>query len=113
MPARRSCPLDWSHLDLAAAEWRQPGKMTKNRDPHRLHLHSLALEVLSTRKEATGGKGLVFPAPISGGSVDTFSDIKAALVNATKPESGGTDQVLTGWIWHDFRRSFATGGRWP
>jgi hypothetical protein len=45
VPCRRSeaTRLDWSHLDLVAGEWRQPDHMTKNRDAHRLKLHSLAL----------------------------------------------------------------------
>jgi integrase len=110
VPCRRgeAAQLDWLHIDLAAAEWRQPGKLTKNRDPHRLHLHPLALDVLRTRHEVTGGKGLVFPAPASGGVVDTFSDLKAALAEATKDDGGAQASTLTGWTWHDFRRSFAT-----
>jgi integrase len=110
VPCRRgeAARLDWSQLDLATAEWRQPGHMTKNRDPHRLRLNALALEVMRDRRNATGGKGLVFPAPKSGGAVDTFSDIKAALVGATKPEEGEDGPALAGWTWHDFRRSFAT-----
>ena len=111
VPCRRgeATHLDWSHLDLSTAEWRQPGKLTKNRDPHRLHLHPLALDVLGARRGATGGKGLVFPAPTSGGMVDTFSDLKASLAEATKPEDDDAqDGALIGWTWHDFRRSFAT-----
>jgi integrase len=121
--------LDWSHLDLAAAEWRQPGHMTKNRDPHRLHLHALALEVLRARRmalaeaHAEGDRqkaarimaagvprsGLVFPAPVSGRAVDTFTAIKAAVTKATGPQHGEEGPpVLDGWTWHDFRRSFAT-----
>jgi integrase len=101
LPCRRgeASRAEWLHIDLAAAEWRQPGHMTKNRDPHRIHLHSLALEVLRERQRATGGKGLVFPAPTSGRAVDTFSDIKTELEEITG---------LSGWTWHDFRRSFAT-----
>jgi integrase len=101
VPCRRNeaARLDWSHLDLAAAEWRQPGHMTKNRDAHRLHLHPLALKVLRERRELTGGMGPIFPAPVSGRAVDTFSDIKREL-----DEAAG----LNGWTWHDFRRSFAT-----
>ena len=101
MPCRRNeaARLDWSHLDLPACEWRQPRHMTKNREAHRLHLHPLALDVLQERHEATGGRGLVFPAPVSGRAVDTFSDIKTELDEATE---------LEGWTWHDFRRSFAT-----
>jgi integrase len=110
VPCRRgeAANLHWSHLDLAAAEWRQPGRLTKNRDPHRLHLHSMALEVLRARHKATSGNGLVFPAPKSGGVVDTFSDIKTAVTVATTLEDGREDGQLTGWTWHDFRRSFAT-----
>jgi integrase len=101
VPCRRgeAARLDWTHLNLTAAEWRQPGRLTKNRDPHRLHLHQLAMDVLRARHQATGGKGLVFTAPRSGIAVDTFSAMKAALTDA----SG-----LHGWTWHDFRRSFAT-----
>lgn len=107
VPCRRgeAANLAWSHLDLAAAEWKQPGKMTKNRDPHRLHLHSLALGVLRERHKATGGKGLVFPAPKSGEAVSTFSDMKAALIEATVTDG---HEAMMGWRWHDFRRSFAT-----
>ena len=101
VPCRRgeAARLEWSHLDLAAAEWRQPSHMTKNREPHRLHLHPMAVDVLRERQTATGGKGLVFPAPVSGGVMDTFTDIKQTLADAAD---------LTGWTWHDLRRSFAT-----
>ncbi len=121
VPCRRgeAARLDWAHLDLNAAEWRQPSHMTKNGDPHRLHLHSLALDVLQARRlthaeaHAKGDpdkarrlldagaprSGLIFPAPVSGAAVDTFSGIKTDLDKA----SG-----LGGWTWHDFRRSFAT-----
>jgi integrase len=106
VPCRRgeAAALDWSHIDLAAAAWRQPGHMTKNREPHRLHLHPLALDVLRERHKATGGKGLAFPAPRAGGALTAFSGIKDALVDAT----GAKGEALTGWAWHDTRRSFAT-----
>jgi integrase len=106
VPCRRreATRLDWSQIDLRTAEWRQPGKMTKNRDPHRLHLHGLGLDVLRRRHEVTGGRGLVFPAPKSGGAVDTFTRIKTVLAH----KSGDDTPILTGWTWHDFRRSFAT-----
>jgi integrase len=107
VPCRRAeaANVDWTHLDLNTAEWRQPGRLTKNRDPHRLHLHQLALDVLRERRKLTGGKGLVFPAPRSGRAVGTFSEIKVALTEATAEENG---EELSGWTFHDFRRSFAT-----
>jgi integrase len=108
VPCRRNeaSRLNWAHLDLANAEWRQPSHMTKNRDPHRLHLHALALEVLHARQSATKGQGLVFPAPLSGRAVDTFTDLRDRIVRATKSDTEGT--AVDGWTWHDFRRSFAT-----
>ena len=36
VPCRRgeAAALDWTHLNLAGAEWRQPGRMTKNGELH-------------------------------------------------------------------------------
>ena len=103
IPCRRTeaAKLDWSHVDLDAAVWTQPGRLTKNGDTHRLHLHSLALDVLVKRHEAAGKPkaGFVFPAPKSGKPLSTFSAIKAAV--ASKVDAGD-------WRLHDFRRSFAT-----
>ena len=105
LPCRRgeAAALDWRDLDMDAAcpQWRQAAGTTKNGEAHRLHLHPLALDVLRAR-HATVGKpraGLVFPSPRADKAVDTFTAIKAALDKA----SG-----ITGWRWHDFRRSFAT-----
>ncbi len=103
VPCRRgeAARLDWGHLDLAAAEWRQPGQLTKNGDPHRLYLHPLSLEILCGRWAAAGrpAAGLVFPSPLSGSPIRTWADLKNALAEAAG---------LADWRWHDFRRSFAT-----
>jgi integrase len=129
LPCRRgeAASLDWAHLDLSAAEWRQPGKLTKNGEPHRLHLHALALNILELRRRAAaateaGGDdvkikailakgaprgGLVFPGPKAGKKIDTFTSIKTTLTEKTKPVEG-SGEPLTGWTWHDFRRSFAS-----
>jgi integrase len=103
IPCRRgeAAEMDWSHLDLTGASWSQPGALTKNGEPHRLHLHPLALDILTARRKAAKNPkaGLVFPAPRSGKPVDTFSTMKIDLDKA----SG-----VSGWRWHDFRRSFAS-----
>ncbi len=101
IPCRRAeaATMEWSHVDLVTAEWQQPGRLTKNNEPHRLHLHLLAEEVLRDRQKATGGVGLVFPSPKSGGVVTSFNRLKVTL-----SEKAG----VTGWAWHDTRRSFAT-----
>ena len=103
VPCRRgeAAELDWSHIDLSAAEWRQPGQLTKNGDPHRLHLHPLALDILRKRRVDAGKprEGLVFPGPRAGAVILNWGDIKSEMDQAAS---------LTGWRWHDFRRSFAT-----
>ena len=42
--------LTWRDLDLERAVWNQPGLVTKNGDPHRIHLPRLALEILQSRR---------------------------------------------------------------
>jgi integrase len=44
VPCRRgeASRMDCQHVDLEASIWSQPGRLTKNRDNHRLHLHPLA-----------------------------------------------------------------------
>ena len=104
VPCRRgeAAAMEWSHVNLAACTWSQPGRLTKNRDAHRLFLHPLALNLLQGRFKLAGTPtaGLVFPAPRSGKIIDTFSDIKHTLVGAAP--------ALPPWRFHDFRRSFVT-----
>ena len=59
------------------------------RDPHRLHLHPLALSILNARHEAAGKPkaGLVFLAPRSGKPVDTFTDLKLIPKKLTVAEA--------------------------
>jgi integrase len=104
VPARRGeiSNLRWEHVDLDAKVWRQPGKLTKNREPHELRLHPLALEILTRRWQAAGRPraGLVFPAPRSGKPIAALSYVAHALHRATP----GVEP----WAPHDLRRSFAT-----
>lgn len=103
VPARRNeaARMDWSHVNLDAATWDQPDKLTKNGDPHRIHLPQLALDLLRRRHEAAGepSEGYVFPAPRSKKALTTFSAINAELDKLAK---------FTAWSWHDLRRTFAT-----
>jgi integrase len=103
IPCRRNeaARMEWQHLDLVAATWAQPDKLTKNGDPHRFHLPSLALDILCARHEAAGrpSLGLVFPSPKSNRPLTTFSAINAELDKLAG---------MSAWAWHDLRRSFAT-----
>ena len=103
-PARRNeiATMDWRHIDLEERVWRQPGRLTKNRDAHELRLNPLALEILTRRWEATGRPkaGLVFPSPRSGAPITAFSGVLRALHRAAP--------AVERWALHDLRRSFAT-----
>jgi hypothetical protein len=61
----------------------------------------------AVKANAVPKAGLVFPAPRSGGEIDTFSDIKTTLTRNVPP-NGGDDTVMPDWPWHDFRRSCAS-----
>jgi integrase len=104
IPARRGeiATLDWRHIYLEEGVWRQPGKLTKNRDPHELRLHPLALEILTRRWEAAGRPktGLVFPSPRLGKVIAAFPDMLRALHRAAPN--------VERWSTHDLRRSFAS-----
>jgi integrase len=104
VPARRGeiASLCWEHLDLDARVWDQPGRLTKNRDPHRLWLNEPAMAILTRRREEAGcpKTGLVFPSPRSATVISAFSGIMRALHSAA---AGLTPLTL-----HDFRRSFAS-----
>jgi integrase len=103
-PARRGeiAHLCWEHLDLDDRVWRQPGRLTKNRDAHELRLNAPALAILTRRWEDTGHPkaGLVFPSPRSMKLITAFSGMLRALHGATP----GVEK----WALHDLRRSFAT-----
>lgn len=102
LPVRRgeAARMAWQDLDLTKGEWKLPGAITKNGDPHRLALPPLALDILKRRHKAARrpASGLVFP-PRRGAVVDAWSRMRLQLAEA----SG-----ITTWTWHDFRRSFAS-----
>jgi integrase len=103
VPGRRNeaARMDWSHVDLDAATWDQPDKLTKNGDPHRIHLPSPAMAILRRRHEELGEprEGYIFPAPRSRKALTTFSSI-----NSEVDKLAG----FAAWSWHDLRRTFAT-----
>jgi integrase len=94
--------MQWEDIDLVGSTWALSGTQTKNGDPHTFHLHALALNILSRRYKEMGepSSGLVFPAPRSGKSIDTFGKVKKSVDAALKPKLD--------WRMHDHRRSFVT-----
>lgn len=113
LPARMGEFLDatWADFDLDTRTWRQPDSTTKNGDPHRLHLHDLALEVLTDRLATVTREGesrtaalarlrgsRVFPGR-AGRRFNSLTSFHEAVLKAS-----GT----SGWTPHDLRRTFAS-----
>jgi integrase len=92
--------LRWQDIDLERAEWRLPREAVKTDRRHTVPLSPLALEIITSLPRI--GDGLVFPANRVGSAnpVSGFSKTKCRL-----------DQLsgVTGWRYHDIRRSVATG----
>jgi integrase len=46
------CQMQWGEVDLRTGWWLIPGDVSKNRDPHRVPLTSMVLEILDRRAHA-------------------------------------------------------------
>ncbi|AKM06116.1 transposase [Pelagerythrobacter marensis] len=85
----------WSHIDLEAGEWRRPGSIMKNGEPHMVTLSPQALAVLERAKalRTCSRDSLVFPG--KGGA--PLSDM--TLAKMVRP---------LGYTVHGFRSTFRT-----
>jgi integrase len=92
--------MRWEHLNLERAEWRLPAESVKTKRAHVVPLSPLALEIIAGLPRLSDG--YVFPARKVGSQnpVSGFSKTKLRL----DALSG-----VTGWRYHDLRRTLATG----
>ncbi len=106
----------WGHVNLTTGVWAQPGKLTKNGDPHTLPLPPLALALLVEQKAALervqaeqgrGAKvarGLPADAPVwIGISSGRQFCMWGKLLTHLRQASG-----VPTWTWHDLRRTVVT-----
>jgi integrase len=87
----------WSEINLDRGIWELPGRRTKNGRPHIVHLSTAAVKILREIPRIDSS-GWVFTTT-GAGPVKGFSKAKRRLDNACK---------VSGWTFHDLRRSFAT-----
>lgn len=115
----------WDEIDHSASTWTIPGSRTKNGKTHIVHLSEQAMTVIAALPHrdvvrVIDGKEKVEPSPFllttTGTSpVSGFSKAKASLDTAIaaarqKAAGGAEAPTMPCWTFHDFRRSFATGG---
>jgi len=95
--------MRWVDLDLDKRVWTLPREMTKADRTHEVPLAPLAVEVLGTLPRSgdyaistTGGRR-----PISG-----YSKVKARVDKLVEADQG---EPISGWRFHDLRRTAGTG----
>ena len=88
---------DWSEVDLTRAEWVIPAERAKNNHTHIVPLTPAAVELLST---ITHRAGRLF---LAAGQISR----PAKRIRAKLAESMSVP--IEPWVWHDIRRTVATG----
>lgn len=113
---REVAGMQWKEIDLDKAEWIIPAARTKNKRQHLVPLSPQVIAILNAiapNKEARKGCVLTTngKTPISG-----FSKAKAhldgevaKLVAKANRESDRPKQEFANWVYHDLRRTLATG----
>jgi integrase len=91
------CMLNWSEVDLKAAQINLPGERTKNHRPHIVPLAPAALAILRAQQKHEG-RDRVFTAKCR-------AHAKTALDARIVLREG---KALAPWVFHDFRRSAST-----
>ena len=96
--------MRWSEIDLGAALWTIPKERAKNGQAHVVPLSGSALAILEAMPKVEGGKGTVdYVFTVTGKTaVSGYSNAKERL---DKLMGQGTPA----WVFHDLRRTAATG----
>lgn len=90
---------EWAEFDLDGRKWIIPAERAKNKTPHLVHLAPTAIDIIRALPRRAGVPWLfstTIKTPVSG-----FSRAQRIIIR----ESG-----VTGWTFHDIRRTFATLG---
>ena len=92
--------MEWSELDMAAAEWRIPAPKMKMREAHVVPLSSQAVAILCEVQALTGRGRYVFP-----GIRTVTEPMSENTVNAALRRMGFDKDTMTG---HGFRAMAST-----
>ena len=92
--------MEWSELDMAAAEWRIPAHKMKMREAHVVPLSSQAVAILGELQALTGSGRYVFP-----GIRTATEPMSENTVNAALRRMGFDKDTMTG---HGFRAMAST-----
>jgi integrase len=101
--------LEWREIDLAKGEWTLPQARSKNHRQHIIPLAYRTLEVLQALPRVSSKKGQPkFLFTTSGDAASSgYSMAKNRLDEAIEELNGG--EPISHWVFHDIRRSVASG----
>jgi integrase len=95
--------ITWDEIDFEKRLWALPAARSKNKRAHVLPLSPQVVAILQSLPRFAGSKMVFSP---SGKIPDSFAYAKIRLDAAIAAENG---EQLPAWIFHDFRRSVASG----
>lgn len=108
--------MRWEEINVETREWRIPGLRTKNKREHLCPLSKGALEILnSIQPDPALRRGYVLSnsgeRPISGYSKTKkrLDELITVQLIARAAETGAEPVPMPRWVYHDLRRTLATG----
>jgi integrase len=97
--------MRWSEVNLESGIWTLPKERSKNRAAHALALPKAAIKILRTAPRFEGSD-FIFTCAGGEGPVMDFVRIKRRLDQRMEAAIG---KPIPRWVFHDLRRSFASG----
>ena len=89
------------HLDAVAPVWTIPGAVTKNHEPHKVWLSSMAVDLISEARALAPKSSWLFPLPSKNKAISTPSAVD--MMKAAR-----TSLAISDFRLHDLRRTVAT-----
>lgn len=112
---REVAQMSWAEVDMAKGQWIIPAERTKNKHAHLVPLASQAAAILDAiEPDLKKRKGYILSTD-GKNAIAGFSKAKSSLDSemalvAKNRSRDGIQAVETGhWVYHDLRRTFATG----
>jgi integrase len=96
--------MEWREIDLDRATWTIPAARSKNRRQHAVPLSPEAVEIIKAVPRFSGSRFVFSPGETAPSG---YSRAKARLDERIEEVNGG--ESLAPWIFHDIRRSVASG----
>ena len=111
---REVARMEWPEIDLAKGEWVIPGNRTKNKHPHLVPLSRQAIAILSAKDNQSGFVLTSDGRTAVGGFSKTKSNLDAeisAMLDRRGADAAPASEPLQleHWVYHDLRRTLATG----